>query len=271
MLPPEVRQRLDQYTELSYEEQQQLRCDEYNRYPGNLTGYDCPECLNRGGSNKIVGDEIVFAECKCKEIRRNLNRIERSGLKDMLGECTFDRFNSESEWQKSLKQSALSFISDNYGKWFFVGGQVGCGKTHICTALVGELLKSGKSARYMLWRDEAVQLKACVTDDYQYSNLINPLKTVDVLYIDDFFKTARGSDGIAKPPTSGDINVAFEILNHRYNNRELVTIISCEHYVDDLINVDESIGSRIYQRTKEYCNIIGRDKKRNYRLYGSEK
>lgn len=200
------------------------------------------------------------------ESRRSIRRIEKSGLADMLESCTFDNFETVEPWQISLKQSALDYIGDNLGKWFFVGGQVGAGKTHICTAIVGELLKQGRSARYMLWRDEVVPLKASVTDDFQYAKLINPLKSVDVLYIDDFFWTPKDEGGKAKPPTPGDLNVAFELINHRYNNKNLVTIISCEHYIDALTDIDEAVGSRIYQRTKDYCNIIGRNKSRNYRM-----
>ena len=213
----------------------------------------------------------IIKQCHCTEIRKSLNRIERSGLADMLENCTFDNFVISEDWQRPIKQSAVNFISDNFGKWFFIGGQVGAGKTHLCTAIVGELLKQGRSARYMLWRDEVVQLKACVTDDIQYAKLINPLKSVDVLYIDDLFKTPQVWDEkkqayIHKSPTSGDLNVAFEIFNARYNNKKLVTIISCEHDIDALLAIDEAVGSRIYQRTKDYCNIIGRDKGRNYRM-----
>ena len=35
-------------------------------------------------------------ECKCAEIRRTLKRIERSGLKDLLTDCTFDAFRTDS-------------------------------------------------------------------------------------------------------------------------------------------------------------------------------
>lgn len=253
---------------MSYEERKQQQCDEMNALPGTLTGYDCPDCLNRGFFHAMRGSEEIQRQCHCAEIRRSLNRIECSGLADMLEDCTFDAFHADEDWQKPIKQSALNFVNDNLGKWFFVGGQVGAGKTHICTAIVGEFLKSGRSARYMLWRDEVVQLKACVTDDVQYAKLINPLKSVDVLYIDDLFKTPRGEDGKAKPPTAGDLNVAFEIFNARYNNKNLVTIISCEHDIDALLAIDEAVGSRIYQRTKDYCNIIGRYKSRNYRMRG---
>lgn len=266
--PPEILAKLNQSTEMSYEQRVQQDCDEMNALPGNLTGYDCKDCMNRGGSWVIRSGEQIFKQCYCTEIRSSLKRIERSGLADMLEDHTLESFIDTEGWQKTLKQSAENFIADSFGKWFFIGGQNGAGKTHLCTAIVGEFLKAGRSARYMLWKDEVVQLKACVTDDVQYAKLINPLKSVDVLYIDDLFKMPRSGDGQSKPPTTGDLNVAFEIFNARYNNKNLVTIISCEHYIDDLTSIDEAVGSRIYQRTKDYCNIIGRDKSRNYRMKG---
>lgn len=212
--------------------------------------------------------EQVFVQCSCMTTRKNLLRIEKSGLSDMLESHTFESFEAKSQWQKSLKDSAKKFSRECAGDWFFVGGQVGAGKTHLCTAIVGELLKSGKSARYMLWRDEVVRIKACVNDEEEYGKIMRPLKETDVLYIDDFLKTQRDKDGKIKPPTPGDINVAFELINYRYGNRRLVTIISCELFAADITDIDEAIGSRIAQRSKMYCNLIGRDRERNYRLNG---
>ena len=237
-----------------------------NSARGDLTGYDCPECLNRGNKFFVDGDYIVSRECECMKIRRSYWNIEKSGLKDLLGRYTFNNFDATELWQKDFKADAQRFVLDHTGKWFFAGGQVGAGKTHICTAIVGEFLKHGIESRYMLWRDEIVKLKACVNDPFEYGRMINPLKTVPVLYIDDFFKTANDDSGQKKPPTQGDINVAFELLNYRYNNDRLVTIISSERTVEELLACDEAVGSRIYQRTKEYCWVISQNKNRNYRL-----
>jgi DNA replication protein DnaC len=191
-------------------------------------------------------------------------RIEKSGLKQLMETCTFDSFSTEEKWQARAKQMAQDFLQDCAGNWFYAGGQVGSGKTHICTAIVGELLRLGKSARYMLWRDDIVKLKALVTDDEAYSSKIGQFKETEVLYIDDFFKTERG-----KTPTTADVNIAFELLNYRYNDRGLTTIISSERQIDELLDIDEAVGSRIYQRSQRYCLIIGNDKSKNYRLRGA--
>ena len=235
----------------------QKHIDQYNKATGELTGYDCPKCLNRGYIASVRNGNEVYKECKCMKIRKTLRRIEKSGLSDVLKNYTFESYKTPHDWQKHVKETAESFTSG----WFFFGGQVGCGKSHICTAIVGRLLESGKSALYMMWRDDVTKLKSMVMDD-EYGEEISNFKTVDVLYIDDFFKTEEG-----KRPTTGDINVAFEILNFRYANN-LTTIISSERSIEGIIEIDEAVGSRIYQKTKDFCLTIGKDKSKNYRLGG---
>lgn len=263
IFPSEIQAIINQNMELSSDERAQKDCDHRNSLKGNLSGYDCPKCLNRGINYLVRDGEVIGRQCACAEIRADIRRFKNSGLSGLLDSCTFDLFQSPEEWQRSMRRLARQFVTESAtsGKWFYAGGQVGSGKTHLCTAIAGELLHSGKSARYMLWRDDVVQLKACVNDDVAYSKLINPLKSATVLYIDDLFKTAAG-----KRPTDADIHIAFELLNHRYINRQLITILSSEWSVDDLIDIDEAVGSRIYERTKEYCLFIPRDKGRNWRL-----
>ena len=260
-------QRNPNHTEQSYEDTMQRRADIYNNEVGELVGYDCAICKNKGLIAVIVDGYEAMKECKCMETRMAMQRLAKSGLAELLDECTFDNFITSEDWQRKIKATVELFTTNepqSKSAWLYVGGQVGAGKTHLCTASVGKYLESGKSARYMLWRDESVSLKAIVNDDEAYASAINPLKTAEVLYIDDFFKTERG-----KSPTTADINLAFELLNYRYNNRSLVTIISSEWLIEDLIDFDEAVGSRIYQRSKGYCVQIGRARNKNYRLHGS--
>lgn len=252
-------------SETSFDFDKHIRswADRYNQEQGNLQGYDCPKCKNRGNFASVVDGYEVMTPCECMAYRETLYKIQKSGLKNSIDKQTFDSFNAPTDWQEQMKNRAIAFVNNYENKWFYIGGQVGCGKTHICTAIVGELFRRGKTGQYMLWRDEAVKLKANVNDSTEYQKLINPLKTVDVLYIDDFFKTERD-----KLPTQADINIAFEIINYRYNNDELITIISSERTINDLLDIDEAVGSRIYERTKESNVIIGKDKNKNYRLRG---
>lgn len=275
-LPETVRQKCQSMVPCSNPTERE--CNLMNDLEGTLTGYDCPKCKNKGTVYRVSGNEVIARECDCMQIRRSVWNIEKSGLKGLLNECTFQNFIASETWQKTMKTKAEHFLSDHDGKWFYAGGQVGGGKTHICTAICGELLKQNKAVRYMLWRDESVRLKASVNDDEEYARLITPLKTAPALYVDDFLKTSDecdksgnpiiGEDGntVKKKPTQADINVAFEILNYRYINPKLITIISSERSIDDLIACDEAVGSRIYQRTKDYCCYVTPAENRNYRL-----
>lgn len=254
-------QRQKNSTELSYSEYLKRQCDAMNQSVGDLSDYDCPECRNKGYVYRIRGNEVVARECECMPLRDSIRRIKKSGLEGMLDTCTFDTFDAHDDWQKTMKQAALNFLDDTEGNWFYAGGQVGCGKTHICTAIVGEFLRRGLASKYMVWSDEIVGIKANVTDESVYGRIMGKLKTIPVLYIDDLFKTAAGTN-----PTAADVKIAFEIFNARYNDRKLITVISSERSIGDLLAIDEAVGSRIYQRTKKYCLCISKDRKKNYRM-----
>lgn len=67
-------------------------------------------------------------------------------------------------------------------------------------------------------------------------------------------------------PTAADINIAFELLNCRYNNSKLLTIISSEKTVNEIIKIDEAVGSRIKEKSKNFAININKDIQKNYRL-----
>lgn len=232
-----------------------------NELQGDLGGYDCKKCRNKGVIYYEADDgEELYKNCECMAVRKSLMRIKKSGLRNALNKYTFESYKTDEPFQQHIKTKAKNFLSEFNGNWFYIGGQVGCGKTHICTAIVGTLLNQGKEARYMQWRDDVVKIKSNANTD-EYNTLIEPFKRVEVLYIDDLFKTEKG-----KTPTTADINIAFEIFNYRYINQDLVTIISSEKTISELIDIDEAVGSRIYEMSKKFCICIKPDKNKNYRL-----
>lgn len=264
----------DSMTPRDYE---QFKVDDWNNMTGNRNdedGYNCPICKNKATIAKLIENPDgtfthCFADCKCVETRRSIMRMKRSGLKDIIKDYTFDKYIDSEPWQKSIKAAAMEYAKNPEG-WFALCGQVGCGKTHLCTAICREFLLSGKRVVYMLWRDDIVKIKDAArakdadSESRELSDLLEKFKTAEVLYIDDLFKTGRAIDGSLPKPTSADINYAFEIINYRYNNPSLLTIISTELSEDELLDIDEAVGSRIYERAKAIT--IGRDRSRNYRI-----
>ena len=217
---------------------------------------ECPLC---GGTGYIIrigeNGERFSRECKCEVIRQNQRRIERSGLKPLLENCTFDRYKTLDPWQKSAKETAERYVGDHDGKWFFIGGSSGTGKTHLCTAICGKLMNAGVPVRYVQWRSDIPPIKAKINDADEYRNALWPLKSVKTLYIDDFLKGSV---------SDGDKNIAFDLLNARYNNPDAITLISSELTIDKILEWDEAIGSRIAERSNGYTlNLRG---KQNWRL-----
>lgn len=257
------------YEPMPARDYEQFKVDGLNAMEGDrheVDGYNCKICLNKGYVFKVVeysdgSYSHVCADCKCAEIRRSVMRMKRSGLKDIIKDYTFDKFCATEPWQQTIKNAALEYANNPEG-WFYIGGQSGCGKTHLCTAICRKFLLEGKQVIYMLWRDDIVKLKSLVNDP-EYGSLIEKYKKAEVLYIDDLFKTGKDKDGTDARPTSADINIAFEVLNYRYCNPALLTIVSSELNEDELLDIDEAVGGRIFERAKTFS--IAKDRKRNYR------
>lgn len=246
-------------------------CEAENNRQGKLNegdGYNCNVCNNKG---YISVPEFYMntyntshTPCKCAKIRSTIRALKRSGLEDVVHDYTFDKYIATEDWQKSVLNAAHRYLEDCENNWFFFGGATGAGKSHICTAIAISLLKQNKEVKYMLWQDESKRLKARV-NDVEYGDLIEKYKSVDVLYIDDLFKTGKDNSQTSQRPTTGDINLAFEIINSRYARKKL-TIISSECTMTDLLDIDEAVAGRIKQKSGEYCINIAPDRSKNYRL-----
>lgn len=234
----------------------------YNNAIGEINkadGYNCEICKNKGLVFFYKGEEIMSRQCECIKTRKSLYLLRESGMESQIEEKTLDNFKPNEDWQRKMREQAKSYISEKTSKWFFIGGQSGSGKTHICTAICMELIKKGSSLIYMKWADATRELKNSI-NHYHYDELIDKYKEIDVLYIDDFFKVQAGTE-----PSSSDIRIAFEILNSRLLQSKK-TIISSEFSLKELLDFDEATISRINEKAKPYVLNIEKDRAKNYRL-----
>lgn len=247
---------LEEIGELNKEseaEYAQKACDRYNAMEGTLTGYNCLKCHNKGHIQVYEDGRYICKMCDCAPKRQTMKRLERSGLKDVISRCTFKTFEAGEQWQMDAKEICMQYAEKKRG-WLIISGNPGTGKSHLCYAVCGQLMKDGVDVLYSMWRADSQKLKALAgTSDYEKE--IAPFKTVRCLYIDDLFKGKSVSDA--------DINLAFDIINSRYNNTELLTIISSELSMDKLLDIDQAIGSRIYERRFAYLDFSNH---RNRRL-----
>lgn len=111
----------------------------------------------------------------------------------------------------------------------------------------------------MPYRDNIISLKQNMMDEEYYRKVMNKFKRAKVLLIDDLFKGSI---------SGSDVNIMFEIINYRYLNG-LPVIVSCEKSIDEIMNIDEAIGSRLYEMSCGYvASLSGR--RLNYRMYGEK-
>lgn len=252
---------------LTDEEYLQKQCEWSNANTGNLTGYDCPECKNRGYFSVINDGRIVVRDCKCMKIRQSLSRLKKSGLAGLAERCTFDSYIVSEEWQKRAKMKAVQYVSENTDKWLFFGGQSGCGKTHLCTAVCTAFINQGHDVKYVLWRDVVHYLEQNRFNEEKYSDKITELQNTEILYIDDFLKTTHKDQNGRLKPSENELNSAYEIINSRVIAGKK-TVISSELHISDISALDEATGSRISDMTKGWQIMIKFEKTRNFRFFG---
>lgn len=252
---------------------EQADVDKINRERGDLDdGYDCKKCMNRGYTmileERPLGLYKTAIPCSCMKIRHSIRRMKASGLEKVIRDYRFEKFSAFQPWQQAMKETAQRYLAEGVkeGRWLYMGGQPGTGKTHLCTAVAGKLLYE-MPVLYVIWPDVSKKLKAVINDAEEYAKQINKLETISVLYIDDIFKPTKDDNGTSKLPSAADMKIAFEILNYRYINK-LPTILSSEYQIMELVDMDEATGSRIAERCGEYIIGINRDRTRNQRLKG---
>ena len=226
-----------------------------------ITSYKCNKCKDK---LFIIQEDDTAKECECRQLRIAEEKLKASGISEEFRKKTFDNFN----YEKSVKVMEAFKNAKIYSKDFekirstrknsimFIG-QVGSGKTHLAIAISNVLLDKGIGVIYMPYRDSITILKQSMMDEENYQREMNKYKNAQVLLIDDLFKGKI---------TDSDINIMYEIVNYRYF-KNLPIIVTSEKVIDELIKIDEAIGSRLYEMSKDnVVTMLGN--KLNYRIYG---
>lgn len=228
---------------------------------------DCEICGGDGYTHEVMDDgSIRTRPCFCRIERQNLARIKRSGLEKLIRDYRMDNFLPDTADARRMHEMAGRYISsaDTDGEgWMYVGGAVGSGKTHMCTAVCAELMRRGKQVIYMEWLPVSREIKALITEE-EAGSILGRYIDAEVLYIDDLFKMRHKDGGIPRP-TESDVRIAFEILNGRYVRRA-PTIITSEWYMQELLDIDEGTFSRLYQMARDYTLGIKRERGKNRRM-----
>ena len=205
-----------------------------------------------------------FGPCECRQIRIAENKLKASGVSEEFRNMRFENFHYESSLETMEAYATARRYSKNFQEIkksrrnsIMLMGQVGSGKTHLAMAIANMLLDNSIGVIYMPYRSSITNLKQSITDEENYQREINMYKNAEVLLIDDLFKGRI---------TESDINIIYEIIDYRYF-KNLPIIVTTEKDIDELINIDEAIGSRLYEMSKSYI-VTMKGQKLNYRIYG---
>ena len=197
--------------------------------------------------------------CSCAQKKRAQEMFARTEIANKVN-YTFEEFKATEQWQKNILKQAMDYVKHFEDNWFYIGGQIGSGKTHICTAIlrnIGEL--HNISYMYIKCDEELEKLKQLTYDNQEkHNDMMDRLKNTGLLFIDDFFR---------KTPTETDKAKMFDIINCRYLNNK-ACIFSSEKPLLEVLTIDEAIGSRIFEKAKRFNIKIEKDINKNYRLKG---
>lgn len=231
--------------------------------------YHCEKCGDTGLVDVEVDGRAMMDYCKCHAIRKSLIALKKSGLQDSIKKCRFENFETDEPFRKEMKDLCERFLGQKESRFLYLGGQPGCGKTHIATALCGSYITRGARTIYTTHQILLQEMKTFALDE-EYSAVLHKYADVTVLYIDDFFKPItetdrRSGQKVRIPPTAADIKHTFELINMRLVNNK-ITILTSELFIDEIIDIDEALGSRIKQKCgAEYAMNIAYAKGRNWR------
>lgn len=229
----------------------------------------CKIC-NDDGMIYINSDSgyLQAKRCQCKIMEDAKNRMNNSGLGNLLESKTLDNYIVSSEFQKHIKDKATEYIKgfkeNRYS--FSILGQSGIGKTHVLSAISKQLLEQGVQVKYYV-ADEIIQtLQACKFDEVNYNLEFGKIVSAEVLFIDDLFKSSITNFYKEENIKGEDLREIFQVLNYRAN-RELPILLNSEIHFERFVDIDQAVIGRINELCNyEYLISIKPDRNKNYRL-----
>nr|WP_248893979.1 DnaA/Hda family protein [Bacillus methanolicus] len=208
-------------------------------------------------------------ECECVKTKRIERIMKASEITDDFKKMGFKNFMREGKPKviHDAFECAMEYFQEfntilhKRQNSIALLGQPGAGKTHLLMAIANNLIKKLQvPVLYFPYVEGFGDLK----DDFDLlEEKLERMKKVDVLFIDDLFKPVKG-----KPrATEWQVEQTYAVVNYRYLNHKPI-LVSSELTIEELIEVDEALGTRIFQMCQDYTVVIPKDIKLNHRLEG---
>lgn len=231
--------------------------------------YHCNNCKDKGYLFKDQNGYEVAIKCKCQILKETKDKMNNSGLGDLLETKTFENYIATEKYQEVIKDTAIKYLNEflKGNKYSFaILGQSGVGKTHVMTAVARKLINENINVKYYI-ADEIIQtLQVSKFDDSEYARKFGEIANVGVLFIDDLFKSSIQNYYNRESINLNDLREIFKIINYRVN-KKLPILLNSEIHFERFKEIDQAMIGRI----NEMCNFkylvsIKPDSSKNYRL-----
>lgn len=220
---------------------------EYISYVRKLSSSGCPKCAEEQRSAEEERRAEEKRQVDLLMAKRNLeSRQAKSGIPFRYREKTIESFCADSE----LKQKALAVCKDysenfrehyDSGRCLIMMGRPGTGKTHLATAIVGNVIANTKATAVYGTVSSIIQdIKGSFDKEAEYTEkqAYERYKNPNLLVIDEVGAT-KG--------TEFELSCLFNIINSRYEDG-LPTIVVSNLMASEL---PAALGERAVDRLRE--------------------
>ena len=158
-------------------------------------------------------------------------------------------------------QTAIDYIEGfDYRKSIMFCGQVGSGKTHLALAIVKELM-STVPVLPLIYVEDLGNLRVLRNsfnsdERLRYDEKIRAYREAHLLLIEDLF-WGKVNDT--------DMAIMYDIINYRISNNKSI-IITTELTREQLLELDEALGSRLIYMCKDNIVEFKHNIRNNYRI-----
>lgn len=188
----------------------------------------------------------TFEKKPVREISNQEKVAKETDLFERVKRQRFDNYIIGSGDLKGAVALCKKFARDCDSKGLMLLGSTGAGKTHLATAVCGEMMKKGLIVREVKYLKMVSEIRGLTMDYEDRIREMSKYKNPRVLYIDDLFK-----GGV----TPMEVKILFEIIDHRYSNGR-ITIVTSEKTLEELDKIGdgevEAVKSRLLEMTEGY-------------------
>lgn len=192
-------------------------------------------------------------------LKERIRQIKNCGIGKRYQNKTFKNYNKKDNreaCEKCLSYCKTLIQNLKNGTGLILLGSVGTGKTHLIAAMIDYIARMKKRiGAIRIAYYSSTELIAQIKNNFNENNntnLIDYLKKVDILFLDDFG---------AEKATDWVLEFYFDIIDNRYSNLKPTVFASNL----SLIEIKEKYTERIMSRIIESCDGV-KLKGKDYRL-----